>query len=365
MAENQDGQERTEQPSPKRLQDAKDRGQVAKSQELNTVAVLITGMLAFKAGSALFASTLNRFMITTYHESSFMEITVQSLPGQAIDFMKVFATLIMPVMGFIVVAAVASNLAQVGFFIAKKALTPKFSKINPMSGLKRIFSARSLVELVKGLLKIAILGLISYWVINKYRDAFLFLPHRTVSEIVSFLMEVLFDLTLKVGVALLLMAIADYAYQRYEHIKSLKMTKEEVKEEFKQYEGSPVIKKRIKEEQIKLTRSRMFQQVPEATVVVTNPTHIAVALKYDPQTSADAPQVIAKGKLKIAERIKQIARDNDVPVIENKPLARGLYESCEIGMEIPVEFYQAVAEILSQIYQTRRAKMPKLGVANG
>jgi len=364
MAEN-DTQDRTEQPTQKKLDDAKDRGQVAKSTEVNSVAILIAAMLAFKAGSGLFGRTLNGFMITTYHESSFIQITSQSLPGQMMIFLKVFATLVLPVMAAIVLAAVGSNLGQIGFMVAKKALIPKFSKINPFSGIKRMFSSRSLVEMLKGILKIIILGLIGFWVLDKNKELFLILPHQTVAQILHFLGDMLYEMTLKIGIALLAMAAADYAYQRYQHIKELKMSKEEVREERKQYEGDPKIKERIRSEQMRLARTRMFQDIPEATVVVTNPTHIAIALKYEPHSSSDAPKVIAKGKRKVAQRIKEVAREHNIPVIENKPLARGLYEACEIGMEIPMAFYQAVAEILSQIYQQNRQQMPQLGEVNG
>ncbi len=364
MAES-DNQDRTEQPTPKKLEEAKDRGQVAKSTELNSVAILIAGMLSFKAGSALFGRTLNGFMVATYHESSFIQITTESLPAQMMVFVKVFATLVLPVMGAIVLAALGSNLAQVGFMIAKKALVPKFSKINPLSGLKRMFSSRSLVEMLKGVLKIIILGLIGFWVLDKHKGAFLVLPHQTVAQILTFLGDMLYEMTLKIGIALLIMAAADYAYQRYQHIKELKMSKQEVRDERKQYEGDPQVKQRIRTEQLRMSRTRMFQDIPEATVVVTNPTHIAIALKYEPHSSADAPKVIAKGKRKVAQRIKEVAREHNIPIIENKPLARGLFEACEIGMEIPAAFYQAVAEILSRIYQQNRHNMPQLGEVNG
>ena len=364
MAE-QAKEDKTEQPTGHRLEEAKDKGNVAKSRELNSVAVLIAGMIGLKATSGFFSKTINRFFVTTYKESSFMEITVQTFPGQVLDFMQFLAMLLLPVFVLIVLASLAANIGQVGFIFAKKALTPDFKKINPLSGLKRMFSARSLVEMLKGILKIAVLALIGYWVIAKYESAYLLLPNRSVSEIIGFLGTVLLDLTVKVGIALLVMAIADFAYQKYEHIKNLKMTKQEVKDENKQYEGDPMVKGRIRSKQQEMARQRMMQEIPEATVVVTNPTHIAVALKYEPETNVDAPKVIAMGKDKLAQRIKQIARDNDVPVIEDKPLARSLFDACEVGDEIPMELYQAVAEILTQVYQANKKKVPLLGELNG
>ena len=358
-------QEKTEQPTPRKREDAKDKGSVAKSQELNSVAVLIAGMLAFKATSGMFAKTIQQFVRTTYHESSFMEITVQSLPGQVIDFMKVLGTIIIPILAIVLVAALISNVAQIGFMVAKKALIPDFKKVSPLSGLKRLFSLRSIVELLKGIIKITILALISYFVITKHQESFLFLPHKSASEIVTLLSSVLLELTFKIALALLVMAAADFAYQKYEYEKGLKMSKQDVKDDNKQSEGNPEIKGRIKSIQMQQARKRMMQDIPEASVVVTNPTHIAVALKYEPNNSSDAPKIIAMGKNKLAERIKEIARENDIPVMENKPLARSLFESCEVGMEIPSAFYQAVAEILSSIYQKDKNRLPLLGGLNG
>lgn len=360
-----DAQEKTEQPTGRRREEAKDKGQVAKSQELNSVAVLIAGMIAYKALSDMFGNTILQFMRTTYIESSFMQITVNSFPAQLIGFMKVIALILLPVLLIVLFGALVSNVAQVGFMVAKKVLIPDFNKISPLSGIKKLFSLRSIVELLKGILKITILALVSYSVITKHQDSFAFLAYKSASEIMAALGFVLIELTFKITLALLVMAAADYAYQKYEHEKSLKMSKQDVKEENKQDEGSPEVKGKIKSLQLQATRRRMMQDIPEASVVVTNPTHIAVALKYEPKSSSDAPKIIAMGKNKLAQRIKEIARENDIPVIENKPLARSLFKSCEIGMEIPAEFYQAVAEILSIVYQSDSKRMPAMGGLNG
>ncbi len=358
-------QEKTEQPTGRRREEAKDKGQVAKSQELNSVSVLIAAMIAYKAVSDLFGSTLLQFLRSTYMESSSIQITVTSFPTQILDFMKIAAIIVLPVLVFVLFGALVSNVAQVGFMVAKKALIPDFNKISPLGGLKKLFSLRSIVELLKGIIKIFILAIVSYSVITKHMDSFAFLAFKSASEIMTALGTVLIELTFKITLALLVMAVADYAYQKYEHEKSLKMSKQDVKEDNKQSEGNPEVKGKIKSLQMQQARNRMMQDIPEASVVVTNPTHIAVALKYEPKSSSDAPKIIAMGKNKIAERIKQIARENDVPVIENKPLARSLFKSCEIGMEIPAEFYQAVAEILSAVYQSDSKRLPMLGEMNG
>ncbi len=361
----QGSDDRTEQPTGHRLEEAKDKGNVAKSQELNSVAVLLAGMIGINATSGMVYKNINEFFVTTYRESSFMEITIQTFPGQVMDFMHYFGLIILPILIIISLAALGSNIGQIGFMVAKKALKPDFKKLSPVSGLKKMFSSRSLVEMLKGIIKIMILAIISYWVISKHNTEYLMLPNRSVGEILSFLGSLIYELVLKVGIALLIMAIADFAYQKYSHIKGLKMTKQEVKDEHKQYEGDPKLKGRIRSKQLEMSRQRMMQEIPEATVVVTNPTHIAIALKYEPQNKVDAPKVIAKGKDKLAQRIKEVARENNVPVVENKPLARSLYEICEVGDEIPVELYQTAAEILTEVYKKNKNKIPLLGEING
>ena len=271
-----------------------------------------------------------------------------------------------PVLIGILLFAVASNVGQIGFIFANKALIPDFKKVSPMAGFKRMFSTRSLVELAKGILKIAIIGFIGYNVVSGYYGQYLLLPNMTIPEIASFTSGAIYELTFKVTLALLVMAVADFAYQKYEHEKNLKMTKQEVRDESKQSEGDPKVKSRIRQKQRDIVRSRMMAEVPKATVVVTNPTHYAVALKYEPASKSDAPKVVAKGKNLIAQKIKEIAGKHQVPIIENKPLAQSLYASCEIGSEIPMVLYQAVAEVLSQVYKTNQTKYNDIrGSLNG
>jgi len=354
MAEDS-GQDKTEQATPKRRDEAKEKGNVAKSQELNSVIVIIAAVFIFNLLAFQLGNTIKSFIMQTYMESSSITITIQSFPGQAYFFGKVIGSILMPVMISLLLAGLLVNYAQIGAVFASKALIPDFKKISPLKGIKRMFSSRAVVELVKGMLKILILGLIGYQVISKYVGGYLLLSTRKATEIFSFTMSVVFELAIKVGIALFIMAIADVIYQRWKHDKDLRMTKQEVKDENKQQEN-PELKGRIRSVQRQIAAKRMMAAVPEATVVVTNPTHIAIALKYEPSTSQDAPTVIAKGKFKIAEKIIEIAAENEIPVIENKPLAWGLFDTCEIGMEIPLNYYQAVAEILSQIYQGNKEK---------
>ncbi len=358
-------QERTEKPTPRRREEAREKGNVAKSAELNSVVVLFTGILSLKLTLSAYSNQLNAFLVTIYHEASFWELTPKTLPALSWMAIKLFAVLALPVLVSILVAGFAINFVQVGPLFASKALKPDFKKINPFSGIKRMVSPRSLVEILKGLLKITIMALVAYAVIDKHLPDIQNYAYLSVGEVIAHWGALLLEISFKAGIVLLVMAAADYAYQKYEYEKSLKMSKQEIKEETKQYDGNPQIKSAIRSKQMQMARMRMMKEVPEATVVVTNPTHIAIALKYEPKSKKDAPIVVAKGKLKLAERIKEIARAHGVPVIENKPLARGLYDACEVGTEIPVAFYQAVAEVLSQVYQMNQKKIPNLGEING
>ncbi len=366
MAENENGQEKTEQPSPKRREEAEEKGQVAKSQELNSVAVIAAMLIVFKFMSGSFGTSIKSYMGYMYGESGVFMLTMNSFVEIMAHTMMTTIQVLGPILLTVLLFGVMSNVAQSGLVFADKALKPDFSKVNPMKGFKRMFSTRSLVELLKGVLKIAIIGYIGYTVLDGFFASYLVMPGRAVSEIAAFLADAIYEITFKILLALLLMAIADFAYQRYEHEKSLKMTKDEVKDENKQSEGDPKVKSRIKSIMRQRAMDRMMSKVPDATVVVTNPTHFAVALLYDPANKSDAPKVVAKGKNLIAHRIKEIAAEHDIPVIENKPLARSLYAMVEVDQEIPELLYQAVAEVLSQVFQGNRTRYNQIqGALNG
>ncbi|NOZ74619.1 MAG: flagellar biosynthesis protein FlhB [FCB group bacterium] len=347
----QQGQDKTEPASEKKRQEERDKGNVAKSSDLNAAIVLLVGILAVKFTGGAVISNMASICTTTYRHLSTISITPDLLAAQSIGLFSYMTKALLPLLIFLVIAAFGSNYLQVGFMIAHKALVPNFSKLNVISGIKQMFSVRSMVETLKGLLKIIIIGFIGFWVVRKHIPDFLLMSNESIGESLSSLGDILFELTLKVGIALLVLAIADFVYQRYQYEESIKMTKQEKQDENKQYEGNPEVKRKIRSNQLIGARKRMLSAVPDATVVVTNPTHLAIALKYDMDNSLSAPTVVAKGKRKIAERIKAIALEHAVPIIENKPLARTLFATTEVGMEIPAEFYQAVAEILAQIYR--------------
>ncbi|MEA3286012.1 MAG: flagellar biosynthesis protein FlhB [Candidatus Marinimicrobia bacterium] len=359
MAEQQAAQDKTEQATPKRLEEAKDKGNVAKSQDLNSVVLLFAGIFGLTYSANEIITVFMNFTMNVYNNAVEMDITKDTVSFYSAEFMKTYAGILGPIMLVLFFAALAVNYVQVGVMVAKKALVPKFEKINPAKGFKRMFSTRSLVELAKGVLKISLVAYVGVSVIRSYIDEFWLLAFDTVPGTLSFLGEVLYSMTVKIGLLLIIIGVADFAYQKYDHAKNLKMTKQEVKEESKQYEGNAEVKGKIKQAQLAASRARMLTVVPDATVVVTNPTFIAIAIKYDPKSKADAPKVLAKGKRKLAQKIKEIARANSIPVIENKALARGLYDYAQPGSEIPVFFYEAIAEILAEVYKMNKNKVPR------
>ncbi|MFH1851029.1 MAG: flagellar biosynthesis protein FlhB [Candidatus Neomarinimicrobiota bacterium] len=347
-------QDKTEPATAKRRQEAREKGSVARSVELNSVAVLFAGLLGLQLIATGLSDNIIKMMVETYNLSSSINITPGSLPEQAGTLIKFVLAVLAPLLLTIMAVGLVVNYAQVGFVFSKKALEPKFDKINPLSGVKKLFSLRSLVELAKGILKIIIISFICYRIIARQADLYFTLSEYPVEVIIGILAQLIFKMTLYVGLALLVMALADFFYQRWEYEKSLRMTKQEVKDEYKQQEN-PDLKGHVRAAQRRIARSRMMVAVPDATVVVTNPTFIAIALKYQPVNPTDAPIVVAKGKRKLAQRIKEIAAANGVPIIENKPLARDLYDVCEIGLEIPIMYYQAIAEILATVFRKTKS----------
>jgi len=345
---------KTEQATPKRRQEALEKGDVAKSMELNTAFVMLSALLSFWfAGSALWEG-IQQYLKDIYAHASIADLTIESLPAVMSTAAGVAIRMAAPVLITIAVFSIISNVSQTGFIFTLKALKPQFSKLNPLNGVKRLFSSRSLIETLKGFVKIGIIGTIGYNVLVKYTDVYPTLTHRSVREIVDFLFAVIFELSLKAILAIIILGVLDLIYQRWEHARKLKMSKQEIKDENKQMEGDPQIKGQLQAQQRELARHRMMASVPEATVVVTNPTHIAIALKYTGESNTEAPVIIAKGKNKVAEKIKEIAREHDIPVIEDKPLARSLFKLGELNMEIPVSHYQAVAEVLSLVWQDKK-----------
>ncbi|MFC1513515.1 flagellar biosynthesis protein FlhB [candidate division KSB1 bacterium] len=352
-----DQQERTEQATPKRIEDARKKGQVAKSVELNSTAILTLSLLFFFFVSGYMIDTMKYYSQVVFENVD----TIRINPDNLQEYLKMgalsFAKIIFPFVALIMIIGIGINYLQVGPLFTLEPLKPKFSKINPISGFKRVlFSTKALVELVKSISKILLIGLIAYFSIKGQLNEFIPLIDQSPLQIMIFIGKCIFSLGMKITLVLLVIAVLDYMFQKYDHKKSLKMTKQEIKEEYKQMEGDPHVKARIRSIQREMARRKMMSDVPEADVVITNPTEIAIALKYNPG-EMEAPQVLAKGRKKIAEKIREIAKENDIPIVQNKPLAWAIYKAVNIGDFIPENLFQAVAEILAYVYKLKNKKL--------
>lgn len=352
MAE-QPAQDRTEEATPKRIREAREKGDVARSMDLSSAVLMLSVLLLFYFNGESFLRGLTGIIRDVYSSLATVYINPRTLPTMVIWISGRCILFMGPVLILVVVIGFLVNYLQVGVNFAPKALGPNWERINPQAGLKRIFSTRGLVELIKGLLKIIIVGTIIYvYLADRVKD-YPFLTYMTPLQIVGSLASDLLKIGSFVGIAYLVMGAADYTYQRWEYKRKLRMTRQEVKDEYRQTEGNPELRSRVRQMQREMSRNRMMAEAARATVVITNPVHIAVALKYDEEDTTSAPEVVAKGQRKVAERIKEVARAHNVPIKENPMLARVLFQSCEIGDEIPYDYYKAVAEILAEIFWER------------
>jgi len=352
MAEDSD-LEKTEQPSQRRLDQAREKGQVARSHELSTFAILLAG-----GGSLWFmGASLNSHMVrllqdgmTINHDLVFKpELLIPHLYDLSVEMLIVFA----PVLGMLFLAALGSPLMLNGWLFSPEALMPQFSRMNPMSGIARMFSSQSLVELLKAVAKATLVGGIATWVIWHHRDDVLQLATLSTKAAIAQMGSLVGGSFMAIVAAMLLIVMVDVPFQLWSHNKKLMMTKEEVRQESKETDGNPQVKGRIRSMQREAARRRMMAAIPTADVVVTNPTHYSVALKYS-DNGMKAPTVVAKGSHLIAQRIREIAIENHVPILEAPPLARALHKHTDIGASIPEALYLAVAEVLAYVYQLKR-----------
>lgn len=351
-----DKDSKSEEPTSRRLEKARDEGQVAKSMEVNTFAVLMAGLMAlFMAGPYMYHQ-MTDIMVKTFSTLGQTNIDGPNLIAFMMGVLKQMAFIILPVVLSIAVVGVIANLLQVGAMFTTKPLEPKLSKLNPIKGLSKFVSKRSLMDLFKSVGKLFIVGMIAYLTVKSEMDDILTLGDMEPKEIGLFILILSFKIFLYTCWVLAILAVIDFTFQKWQHHQDMKMTKQEIKEEHKQSEGDPIVKSRIRAAQREAAKKRMLQNVPQADVVVTNPTHLAVALLYDPE-KADSPMVVAKGQALIAETIKSIAREAGVPVMEDKPLARALYKMVEVGETIPYALFQAVAEVLAYVYQLKGRKV--------
>ncbi|MCD6102856.1 MAG: flagellar biosynthesis protein FlhB [Thermotogaceae bacterium] len=342
--------DRTERATPRRRRKAREEGQVAVSRELNMAVSFLAAALGMRYLALRLLSSLTSGMITFISLDGADEVRnlaakVTTVYEDLFIVSGIFLLLIM-------IAVVVTGALQTRFLISLKPLKFDLKRISPIEGFKRMFSLRSLFELLKAIFKTVVVGYIAYSVIVANWNLLFLYPQMAIWDGVVSVMNIASEVMLKCGIALLILALIDFFYQRWEYERNIRMTKQEVKEEYKEVEGNPEVRRRQREVMSRLASGRMLQEVPKADVVVTNPTHIAVALKYEPE-EMNAPEVVAKGVDEIAEKIKEIAKENDIPILRNPPLAQRLYRTTDVGEEIPSDLYRAVAEVLAQVYAMR------------
>ena len=358
FAKDGEGGEKTEPATAKKLKDARKEGKVAKSKELTSAFDLIVLFLCLKIFvSYVGGNLLGLFDLVYGNMADFVRINEGYMSSQAVStvlFPVIIRWLltVLPFFAFGVVITFLISVIQVGWTVSAKPMQPKLSKFNPINGFKRLFSKDTLFELVKSIFKVGIIIYIAYTSVRDEAGHLFILYELDLKQAIALVGTLIIDIGLKISIVYLIIGIADYAYQKWKFNDEMKMTKQEVKDEFKNTEGDPQIKGRQRRKMQEVSQRRMMQDVPKADVVITNPTHYAVALKYEAEVRP-APYVVAKGEDYLAQKIKEVARENNVEIVENKPLARMLYSNVDIGADIPPELYQAVAEILAVIFQKR------------
>jgi flagellar biosynthetic protein FlhB len=351
MAQQQSG-DKTEKATPKRKRDAREKGQVFKSVEvINAFSLLAMFGVISIFGNMIIDNT--KAMMDHFFSQPAPDVVTQAAVGNAMgDAIVYFLNIVAPVLIAAFLCAVIFNIVQVGFVFSTKAISPKFERISMGAGLKRIFSKRTMIELVKSIIKIAILAWVAYSEYEGHMKQFPGLMGEDLGYSVAAFVKMLLDVAFKLAMAFAIFAPFDYMYQRWKYSKDLMMTKQEVKDEYKLTEGNPQTKSRISQKQRQMSRTRMVQAVKEADVVITNPTHYAIALSYK-ENKNRAPVVVAKGMDYLAQKIKEKAKEFKVEIVENKPLAQSLYFFCEVGDEVPEDLYKAVAEILAYVYRLK------------
>ena len=347
------GQEKTEKATSKKKEDARNKGQVAISREVSSAMVLLASLGFFYFGGSWMFWNLSEIMTRVFQNLGTLQFnTINDASVFSLEVLSRLLAILIPLLLPLAILGLASNILQVGFKFSTEAISPKFNKLNPISGMKRLVSLKAFVELAKSILKLLFIGTIAYILVKSDMEAFPLLIHQEVGQILIFIARVSLKISFFVCLALVVLAVLDFLYQRWQHEKDLKMTKQEVKDEQKQTHGDPKVKGRIRSMQLEMARRRMMEAVPEADVVITNPTHLAIAIKFSAEEMM-APVVLAKGAGHVAQRIKEIAAEHQVPLVEDKPLAQALFKMVELGDYIPAELYRAVAEVLAYVYRLK------------
>lgn len=354
-----EGGDKTEKATPKKLDDARKEGRVARSSDLINGFMLLLMFFVLKLFGGIMANLFLDSFVKYYNKASDISMEVFDVK-QAVNLSNeividiVIASLPVLIGSFVV--ALVGNIVQVGWKVTGKPLKPKLDRLNPIGGFKRMFSQEKVVELIKSILKVLAIALVAY---NEVKDRWKFILNLYDFEFMQAVLnifDIVLDVGIKISVIFVIIGLADFGYQKWKHLHDLRMSKQEVKDEMKQSEGDPQIKGQIRQKMREGARRRMMQDLPKADVVITNPTHFAVAVKYDKET-AEAPYVLAKGADYVAANIKEIAKQNNIEIFENKPLARMLYYNVEIGDQIPPELYQMVAEVLAYVYSVKNKEI--------
>lgn len=355
---NDEGGEKTEPATQKKLEDARKEGKVAKSKELTASFDLIVLFLVLKIFVGYVGSSLLDVFSYVYgNMDDFLKVnraylSAQAISGFLMNMILKWMLIVLPFFIFGVAITLLISIIQVGWKVSAKPLEPKLSKFNPINGFKRIFSKDSIFNLLLSIVKITLIGIVAYVSIKDKANDLFILYDLPLKQALSLIGSIIIDTGLKISILYLIVGLADFIYQRWKFRDEMKMSKQEVKDEYKNSEGDPQVKGRQKQKMREASQRRMMQDVPKADVVITNPTHIAVALKYD-TNERPAPYVLAKGEDFVAQKIKEVAKENGVEIVENKPLARMIYANVDIGAEIPSELYHAVAEVLAMLYNKK------------
>ena len=358
FAKDGEGGEKTEPATAKKLRDARNEGQVSKSQELNHAFGLVALFVIMKVSISFIGERLMGSFALIYNKIP--ELIDESAGGMSVFvastlIRNVLVTILISMAPFLAagfVIAVLSNILQIQWKVTTKPMKPKFSKINPLSGFKRIFSKDSLFELLKSIVKIVVIIYVAYTSIKDHQNELFLLYDIPLLQVVLLVGTIVIDTGLKIALVYIFIGLIDFVYQKHKFKEDMKMTKQEVKDEYKNTEGNPEIKGRQRSKMREASQRRMMQSLPSADVVITNPTHYAVAIKYDAQKYS-APVVVAKGENFLAQKIKEVAKEHRIEIVENKPLARMLYANVDVGQEVPPELYQAVAEVLAFVYSLK------------
>ncbi len=354
MAKQQSAGEKTEKATPKRKREAREKGQVFKSKEMITALSLAAMFGALSVFGEQIINNIKDLLRYFFSQQDVTKpFTAVTASTAVADAILMLLTILAPVLIAALICAVVFNVLQVGFIFSTKAMAPKMERISMGAGFKRIFSKQTLMELVKSLVKIAILGAVAYSEYERTMGKYPSLMTEDIEFSITAFVDILFSAAFKLALALAVFAPFDYMFQRWKHNKDMMMTKQEIRDEYKTTEGNPQIKSRITQKQRQMSRMRMVQAIKDADVVITNPTHYAIGLEYKEEKTS-APVVVAKGKDYLAQKIKEKAREHKIEIVENKPLARSLYFFCDVGDEVPEDLYKAVAEVLAYVYRMKQ-----------